>query len=58
MVGAMVNFALRLFRSPLRNFIHPTAAVDAIIRERGLTPCFQRNAGYWQVVVYGRPASA
>lgn len=56
--GATLNFVVRLFRVPLRNYIHPTAAVDAVIRERGLTPRYQRNAGYWQVVVYGRPASS
>ncbi len=56
--GATLNFAMRLFRVPLRNHIHPTAMVDAVIRERGLTPRFQRNAGYWQVVVYGRPAAS
>jgi magnesium-protoporphyrin O-methyltransferase len=56
--GATLNFAMRLFRVPLRNFIHPTAAVDAVIREHGLTPRYQQNAGYWQVVVYGRSASS
>ncbi|MDE3230191.1 MAG: methyltransferase [Chloroflexota bacterium] len=52
----VMNFVSRLFRSPLRNYIYPTAAVDAIIRDSGLTPRVQRNAGYWQVVVYARPA--
>lgn len=56
--GAVLNFGMRLFRVPLRNFIHPTAEVDAVIRERGLMPRFQRNAGYWQVVVYARPATS
>ncbi len=56
--GATINFVVRLFRVPLRNYIHPTAAVDAVIREHGLTPRYQRNAGYWQIVVYGRSAVA
>jgi magnesium-protoporphyrin O-methyltransferase len=56
--SATLNRALRLFRVPLRNYIHPTAAVDAVIRESGLSPHVQRNVGYWQVIVYGRPASA
>lgn len=52
----VANLALRLLRSPLRLFIHRTAAVDAVIRSHGLAPRFQRDAGYWQVVVYGRSA--
>lgn len=56
-VGASaMNLVLRLSRSPLRNYIYPTAAVDAVIRDSGLTPRVQRNAGYWQVVVYARSA--
>jgi O-methyltransferase len=54
--GATLNTVARIFRYPMRDYIYPTAAVDAVIRGRGLTPRFQRNAGYWQVVVYGRPA--
>lgn len=52
----VANLALRLLRSPLRLFIHRTAAVDAVIRSHGLAPRFQHDAGYWQVVVYGRSA--
>jgi magnesium-protoporphyrin O-methyltransferase len=54
--SGVLNALLRLFRVPLRNYIHPTAAVDAALREQGLTPRFQRDAWYWQIVVYGRPA--
>lgn len=54
--GAMLNTVARLFRYPLRDYIYRTTAVDAVIRERGLEPRFQRNAGFWQVVVYARPA--
>ena len=54
--SAMMNALLRLFRVPLRNYNHPTAMVDAAIREQGLTPRFQHDAFYWQVVVYERPA--
>lgn len=57
MAGATLNAVARLFRYPLRNHNFPTAAVDAVIREQGLTPRFQRNAFYWQIVVYGRPAA-
>jgi magnesium-protoporphyrin O-methyltransferase len=50
----LANPALRLLRVPLRLYIHRTAAVDAAIRGQGLVPRYHRNAGYWQVVVYGR----
>ncbi|HEU5441266.1 MAG TPA: methyltransferase domain-containing protein [Ktedonobacterales bacterium] len=50
------NFFLRLRRDPFRAFVHPTAAVDALIRSGGLAPRFLRNAGPWQVVVYVRSA--
>ncbi|HEX9036550.1 MAG TPA: methyltransferase domain-containing protein [Ktedonobacterales bacterium] len=55
MGGATLNAVARLFRVPLRNHIFPTAAVDAVIREQGLTRRYQHDAFYWQVVVYGRP---
>lgn len=54
--GAMGNLMARVFRVPLRFYVHATSAVDAVIRERGLTPRFHRNAGFWQVVVYARAA--
>lgn len=51
-----VNAMLRLLRVPFRLYIHRTAAVDAVIRSHGLAPRFQRDAIYWQVVVYARSA--
>jgi magnesium-protoporphyrin O-methyltransferase len=54
MAGALLNGSAWLFRMPLRNHSYATAAVDAVIREQGLSPRYQRNTGYWQVVVYGR----
>jgi 2-polyprenyl-3-methyl-5-hydroxy-6-metoxy-1,4-benzoquinol methylase len=50
------NALLWLQRSAFRIFAHPSAAVDAIVRRNGLLPCFARNAGIWQVVVYQRSA--
>lgn len=52
----VVNTVLRLMRNPFRLYLHPTAAVDAVIRGKGLLPRFHRNVGLWQVVVYARPA--
>lgn len=55
--GARVaNFFARLFRAGFQFYVHPTTAVDAAIRQQGLTPAIHRNAGFWQVVVYARPA--
>lgn len=52
----VANTVLPLFRVPLRLYIHRTVEVDAVIRGCGLAPRFQRDAGYWQVVVYARTA--
>jgi hypothetical protein len=34
--------------------VHPTRAVDAVVRGNGLERRFYREAGTWQVVVYAR----
>jgi magnesium-protoporphyrin O-methyltransferase len=56
MGASAVNLATRLARGSFRFFVYPTLAVDAVIREHGLVPRFHRNDGFWQVVVYARPA--
>ena len=48
----IMNFYLRLQRSPFRVFAHPTRAVDAIVRGHGFNQRFHRKMGFWQVVVY------
>lgn len=55
-IRTVANFGSRVMRNPLRLYIHRTAAVDAVIQSGGLVPRFHRDAGYWQVVVYARPA--
>lgn len=50
------NAGLHLFRIPFSLFIHATDDVDAAIRAAGLTPRYHHDGGYWQVVVYARPA--
>ena len=50
----LLNTLHRLRRSPFRAFIHPPDAVDALIREKGLTRRFYAQTWMWQVVVYGR----
>jgi 2-polyprenyl-3-methyl-5-hydroxy-6-metoxy-1,4-benzoquinol methylase len=48
------NLGLALQRSAFRIFCHPTAAVDAAIRQAGLTQRLQQTRGMWQVVIYAR----
>jgi magnesium-protoporphyrin O-methyltransferase len=49
------NFLRRMFRHPFRAYIHPSSAVDTLVRERGLRRTFYRTTLLWQVVVYTRP---
>ena len=48
------NFCLWVSRNPFRIFVHPTEAVDAVVRSNGLERCFYRKTVIWQVVVYSR----
>lgn len=48
------NLLLRLQRNPFQLYVHPTAAVEAIVRRHGLQRRFYQTSGMWQVVVYGR----
>jgi methyltransferase family protein len=48
------NLILWVTRSSFRFYVHPTAAVDAVVGQNGLTRAFARNMGIWQVVVYSR----
>src|SRR5262245_36038484 len=48
------NLLQRLKRSPFRVFAHPTAAVEAVLRDRGLRRQFHRYSSFWQIAVYGR----
>ncbi len=54
-----INFALENFRywvrrNPFRVFVHPTKAVDAIVRNNGFEQRFYRENRTWQMVVYAR----
>jgi magnesium-protoporphyrin O-methyltransferase len=40
---------------PMRNFIHSTRAVEAVLEAQGLRRRFQREMGGWQVAVFARP---
>ena len=48
------NLLHRIKGSPFRAFAHRTAAVEAILLERGLRRRFYQSAGFWQIGVYAR----
>ena len=48
------NTYLRLRRNPFRIFVHPTAAVDGLLRRHGFLRRFYHKTLLWQVAVYGR----
>jgi magnesium-protoporphyrin O-methyltransferase len=48
------NLFQRLKGSPFRAFVHPTTAVEALLRERGLQRHAYRRSGVWQIAVYMR----
>jgi len=54
MAGPIANLFFRLRRNPFRIFIHPTDAVEAVLRRKGLERRFHRETFVWQVVVYER----
>lgn len=51
---AASNFSYWIRRNPFRLFVHPTEAVDNVVRGNGLERRFYQKAGSWQVVVYVR----
>lgn len=55
-LGMSIYYNLRywLQRSPMRNFVHSSEAVEAVVRSSGLERRFYREMGPWQVVVYAR----
>ena len=53
-VFTLINGIQRLRRRSFRAFLHPSEAVDALIRAEGLTQRFYGTTFMRQVVVYGR----
>ena len=49
---ATLYFLIR--RNPFRPYLHPTQAVDAVVRANGLQQRSYKASGIWQVVVYSR----
>jgi len=52
--NAVQNFVYWIRRNPFRLFVHPTEAVDAMVRDNGFKRRFYRKDGTWQVVVFTR----
>ena len=52
--GWGINFFLRLQRTAFRFFVHPTAAIEAVVRANGLERRYYRKTLFWQVIVYAR----
>ncbi len=40
--------------NPMRNYVHPTKAVEAVIEKNGLQRKYLREMGGWQVAVFAR----
>jgi SAM-dependent methyltransferase len=55
---AAVNAVSRVRRSAFRAYLHPPAAIDAVLRGRGLERRSFRRTLAWEVVVYRRRAAA
>jgi magnesium-protoporphyrin O-methyltransferase len=51
---AISNFIYWIRGNPFRLFVHPTEAVDAVVRGNGFERRFYRKDGAWQIVVYKR----
>ncbi len=43
-----------LQRNPMRNFVHPTKAVEAVLERHGFRRTFLREKGGWQVALFVR----
>ena len=55
MIGVrVVNMRLRLRRTSFRGFVHPTEAIEAVVRANGLERLYYRTTPLWQVIVYAR----
>ena len=54
-IGSLfVNLVLWLQRSAFRFFVHPTEAIEVVVRANGLARRYYRKTLFWQVIVYSR----
>jgi 2-polyprenyl-3-methyl-5-hydroxy-6-metoxy-1,4-benzoquinol methylase len=52
--GLFVNLFPRLQHNAFRFFVHPTEAIEAVVRANGLERRSYRKTLFWQVIVYTR----
>jgi hypothetical protein len=52
--GRLMNAGLALFRNDYRFYLHPPAAIYAVVAACGLTPIHQSLHGFWQIAVFQR----
>ena len=52
--GLLVNIFPRLQHNAFRFFVHPTEAIEAVVRANGLERHYYRKTLFWQVIVYTR----
>jgi magnesium-protoporphyrin O-methyltransferase len=52
--GLLVNIFPRLQRNAFRFFIHPTEAIETVVRANGLQRRYYHKTLFWQVIVYTR----
>ena len=50
----LINTVLWVQRNPFRFFVHPTSAIETILRQYGFRRQFYRKTLLWQVAVYKR----
>jgi magnesium-protoporphyrin O-methyltransferase len=48
------NSRHRLRRNPMRNYVHPTKAVEAVLEQNGLQCTYLNEMGRWQVALFAR----
>jgi SAM-dependent methyltransferase len=53
--ATVMNTVERLFRRPLRWYIHPERTIDGMLRQAGFERRFLRRNLLWQVALYVRP---
>lgn len=49
-----INFLMRARRSAFRVFVHSPAAIDALLREHGLSRVELRRTTAWEIAIYAR----
>ena len=53
-----INYVMRLRESEFRVFVHPTDAIESVLREHGLEPATRRRTLVWEVHTFTRSRPA